>query len=130
MKHRWLQPPIVDGLITMHPWPERGVLLTYLVGQRGYVKLGRTDDFVRRICELQTGNPNQLYLRGWVLGDREREIRAHLRRKHTILPEIILSPFRIVNSEWYVDNERTRRALYEVGFTEWIERVPTKKGRR
>lgn len=105
----------------------RQALVTYVVGQPGFVKLGRTDDIHRRMRALQAGNPIRLELRAWIAGDHELDFRVRLRCAG-ILPihHYIFGhgedAIRITGtrySEWYVDDQKLRGSM-RYQFPGWL----------
>ncbi len=63
--------------------PTKGQKVTYFLRAGDHVKVGKTTDGLkRRVSALQTGNPEEIEIVGWVLGDVERAFHAHFDKFH------------------------------------------------
>ena len=78
---------------------------TYALKCGQFIKVGRTDNVHRRLRQIQTANPNRVYLLGYIDEDCEREA-------HQWLAECGV---RRVRGEWFEDGDQTRDALMAVG---------------
>jgi hypothetical protein len=80
------------------------VFFTYAITDGEYVKVGRADHINRRISSIQTGNPRELRLLGFVAADIEKAV--HKRLKLAGLH---------AHREWFADLEETREILQSFG---------------
>lgn len=88
--------------------------VTYAVGDGGHIKVGRTwgsdvDAVLRRMRQLQTGNPRPLHMLGMRVGDYEKI--AHNALAHVSA--------RRGMGEWFVDDDLTRETLRSIGLMGW-----------
>ena len=62
--------------------PAKGQTVTYFLQAGDHVKVGKTDGLKRRVSTLQTGNPEEIEIVGWVPGDVEKAFHAHFEKFH------------------------------------------------
>ncbi len=82
------------------------MLYAIQVGEGGPIKIGFSDDPAARLCQIQTGNPQQCILLGTIDGGLEREADIHAE----------LAEFR-VRGEWFLPCPAVMDVVN--GFTPW-----------
>lgn len=61
--------------------PSKGTMVTYFIQGGDYIKVGKTQDGLqRRVGAIQSSNPEEIEIIGWVKGDVEDAFLAHFDR--------------------------------------------------
>lgn len=67
--------------------------MIYFITDSNYIKIGYTkNDVKKRLKQLQTSNPNRLFLLGYIDGDKKREKELHKK---------FFSSIARINGEWF-----------------------------
>ncbi len=90
--------------------PSKGQMVTYFLRAGDHVKVGKTkDDLRRRVGTLQTGNPEEIEILGWVPGDVEKAFHAHFDKFRALgewfyaVPSIIGFVEDLIDAGWEVN---------------------------
>lgn len=81
-------------------------MFTYAIADGVAIKIGRSEDPRARLKQLQTGNPRQLEVIGFIVGDHEQRV-------HRFLSD---SQANRCVGEWFADEGWTRTLLRDFGF--------------